>query len=161
MNPDGQVRWLSVTAIPLTEEHQGFEGAIASYRDITTQKEREKHIRFQADLLNKIGQAAIAVDQKGNILYANQFCEQLFGFPIESLMGIPILETLISQSSIPEIDQIRSVVRRGDVWNGEITLKRKTVLTSPLTVPSPPFRIKPTIEGFLVIAFDIYRTQMG
>ncbi len=155
MNPDGQVRWLSVTAIPLTEEHQGFEGAIASYRDITTQKEREKHIRFQADLLNKIGQAAIAVDQKGNILYANQFCEQLFGFPIESLMGIPILETLISQSSIPEIDQIRSVVRRGDVWNGEITLKRKNGANFTAYCSVTPIQDQTTIEGFLVIAFDI------
>ncbi len=155
IDSQGKVRWLSVTAIPLSEENQGFEGAIASFRDITIQKEREKQIRFQADLLNRIGQAAIAIDQKGNILYANQFCEQLFGYCMETILGMPILETLIPTSSIPDIDQIRSVVRRGEVWNGEITLKRKNGANFTAYCSVTPIQEGSNILGFLVVAFDI------
>ncbi len=155
IDSQGKVRWLSVTAIPLSEESQGFEGAIASFRDITIQKEREKQIRFQADLLNRIGQAAIAIDQKGNILYANQFCEQLFGYSMETILGMPILETLIPTSSIPDIDQIRSVVRRGEVWNGEITLKRKNGANFTAYCSVTPIQEGSNILGFLVVAFDI------
>ncbi|MEW6179016.1 MAG: diguanylate cyclase [Chloroflexota bacterium] len=155
LKANGEVRWLSVTAIPLTDEQEGFAGAIASFRDITAQKEREKQIRFQADLLNNIGQAAIAVDYNGKILYANQFCEQLFGYPIENLLGTPILETFVPSSSIGNIDQIRTIVRRGDVWNGEITLKRKNGANFTAYCSVTPIEEKSEILGFLVIAFDI------
>jgi len=152
---DGSIRWLSVTAFPLTDEKQGFSGAIASFRDITAQKEREKQIRFQADLLDIIGQATLAIDQNGNILFANQFCEQLFGHPIQSILGKPILETLIPVEAISEIDQIRSVVQRGDVWNGELTLKRKNGAPFTAYCTVTPIRENEQILGFLVIAFDI------
>lgn len=152
---NGTLRWLSVTAFPLTDEKQGFAGAIASFRDITVQKEREKQIRFQADLLNSIGQATLAIDQNGNILFANHFCEQLFGHPIPSILGKPILETLIHPAAIAEIDQIRSVVRRGDIWNGEITLQRKNGASFTAYCTVTPIREHEQILGFLVIAFDI------
>lgn len=152
---NGNLRWLSVTAFPLNDEEQGFTGAIASFRDITAQKERDKQIRFQADLLDIIGQATLAIDQNGNILFANQFCEQLFGHPVQSILGKPILETLIPPEAIAEIDQIRSVVRRGDIWNGEITLKRKNGASFTAYCTVTPIRENEQILGFLVIAFDI------
>ena len=152
---NGTLRWLSVTAFPLTDEKQGFAGAIASFRDITVQKEREKQIRFQADLLDSIGQATLAIDQNGNILFANHFCEQLFGHPIPSILGKPILETLIPPAAIAEIDQIRSVVQRGDIWNGEITLQRKNGASFTAYCTVTPIREHEQILGFLVIAFDI------
>ncbi len=155
IDSEGKVRWLSVTAIPLMEEGEGFVGAIASYRDITIQKEREKQIRFQADLLDHIGQAAIAVDQSGNVMYANQHCEQLFGHPVENLIGKPILETLIPISSIPAIEQIRATVRRGDLWSGEITLKRKNGADFTAYCTVTPIHEQNQILGFVVIAFDI------
>lgn len=152
---NGTLRWLSVTAFPLTEEKQGFSGAVASFRDITAQKEREKQIRFQAGLLDIIGQATLAVDQNGNILFANQFCEQLFGHPIQSILGKHVLETLISAEFIREIDQIRSSVWQGNTWNGEITLKRRNgaFFTAHCTVT--PIRENEQISGFLVLAVDI------
>ncbi|GIV65290.1 MAG: hypothetical protein KatS3mg046_550 [Bellilinea sp.] len=155
IDSNGKLRWLSVTAIPLLDEEQEFSGAIASFREITVQKEREKQIRFQADLLDNIGQAAIAVDQTGIVIYANQYCEQLFGYPIESILGKPILETFIPSSSIPAIEQIRTTVRRGDFWNGEITLQRKNGADFTAYCTVTPIREQEQILGFVVIAFDI------
>ncbi|GAP10261.1 protein containing PAS domain S-box [Bellilinea caldifistulae] len=154
IDSNGKLHWLSVTAIPLIEG-EVFSGAIASFRDITDQKEREKQIRFQADLLDHIGQAAIAVDQNGNITYANQYCEQLFGYPIESIRGKPILETFIPLSSLPAIEHIRATVRRGDLWSGEVTLKRKNGADFTAYCTVTPIRDLEQNLGFVVIAFDI------
>ncbi|GIV67011.1 MAG: diguanylate cyclase [Chloroflexota bacterium] len=154
IDSNGKLRWLSVTAIPLIED-EDLSGAIASFRDITVQKEREKQIRFQADLLDHIGQAAIAVDQNGIVIYANHYCEHLFGYSLEVILGKPILETLIPISSIPSIEQIRTTVRRGEIWSGEITLKRKNGADFTAYCSVTPIQDQQQILGFVVIAMDI------
>ncbi len=152
---DGDVRWLSVNTVPILNEDQQVSGALASYRDITDHKEREKRILFQAHLLDTIGQAAIAIDQTGKILYLNRFCEFLFGHEKNYVLGRPIFETFVPDLSQQEIDNVRQIVSAGNSWNGELTLKRRNGAQFTAYCTVTPIEERNTIIGYLVIAFDI------
>ncbi len=152
---NAQIRWLSVNTVPILNDVQEVSGALASFRDITDQKEREKRILFQAHLLDSIGQAAIAVDQTGKILYLNRFCEFLFGYEKDAVLGRPIFETFVPDQSHQEVDVIRQFVATGNSWNGEITLRRRNGAQFTAYCTVTPIEERSQIIGYLVIAFDI------
>ncbi|MEN4011106.1 MAG: diguanylate cyclase [Bellilinea sp.] len=151
----GIIRWLSVNSVPILGENQQITGAVASYRDITDQKERERRLLFQAQLLDTIGQAAIAVDQDGKILYLNRFCEFLFGYEKNVILGQPISEIFVPDEIQADIDRIRQTVRSGNTWNGELTLKRRNGAHFTAYCAVTPIEEKRRIIGYLIIAFDI------
>jgi PAS domain-containing protein len=48
-------------------------------QDITERKEAEEKIRFQARLLDAVGEAVIATDLEGKVVYWNRAAEELHG----------------------------------------------------------------------------------
>ena len=55
--------------------------------DITKRKKAEEAIKFQADLLNNVGQAVIMVDRSRTIRFWNKAAENLYGWPEEQALG--------------------------------------------------------------------------
>jgi PAS domain S-box-containing protein len=62
-------------------------GIVASSRDITEQLEAEHNLRFQAQVLNAIEQAAIASNTEGKIVYVNRRAAALFGWDPDEVIG--------------------------------------------------------------------------
>jgi PAS domain-containing protein len=48
--------------------------------DITERKSAEEQINFQARLLDAVGQAIIATNPQGTIIYWNRAAEELYGW---------------------------------------------------------------------------------
>jgi two-component system sensor histidine kinase UhpB len=60
----------------------------------------EEELRFQADLLNAVGQAVVATDEQGKITYWNRPAEMLYGWAAGEARGKSLVE-LVSPKSSP------------------------------------------------------------
>ncbi|MEP6924137.1 MAG: CheR family methyltransferase, partial [Pyrinomonadaceae bacterium] len=62
-------RWLLMRVLPYRTAAYQMSGVVLTFLDITTRKQAEESLRFQAHLLNTVEQAAIATDLDGTVIY--------------------------------------------------------------------------------------------
>jgi len=65
---------------------------VSIYNDITERILAENKIKFQAMLLELVGQSVIAIDTDGKITYWNKASEQIYGWSTEEIIGKSIFE---------------------------------------------------------------------
>jgi PAS domain S-box-containing protein len=106
--------------------------------DITGRKSAEEQIRFQARLLDAVGQAIIATNPQGRIIYWNRAAEELYGWSKEEVMGRPIVEVTPSGEMLERAEEIMSELRAGRSWSGEFVVQRKDGSTFPAMVTDTP-----------------------
>ncbi|MBR9989913.1 MAG: PAS domain S-box protein [Gemmatimonadetes bacterium] len=97
-------------------------GVVAVVRDVTARVEQGRQRQFQAELLERVGQPVMAVDQHANVTYWNQACEDLTGWKREELLGRQVLDTIILSEDREVGLQARLAAQGGSRWDGEITL---------------------------------------
>ena len=66
-------------------------------------KRAVEQIRFQRRLLDAIGQAIIATDLQGRIIYWDRAAKELYGWTTEEVMGHPIVEVTPSEETSPAL----------------------------------------------------------
>ena len=85
----------------------------------------EEKLRLQAQLLNAVEQAILAVDLTGRIVFWNRFAETLYGWTVEEVQGRNIVEVLaaplLMESARANLEQLR----RGEGWSGEFLVQRR------------------------------------
>lgn len=85
----------------------------------------EEELRLQAQLLNTVEQAILAVDLKGRIIFWNHFAETLYGWSAEEVQGRDILEVLaaplLMESARANLEQLQ----RGEGWSEEFLVQRR------------------------------------
>src|SRR5918997_5378135 len=124
--------------------------------DITGRKSTEEQIRFKARLLDAVGQAIIATNQRGTIIYWNRAAEELYGWPKEEVMGRPIVEVTPSQEMLERAEEIMSELRAGRSWSGEFVVQRKDGSTFPAMVTDTPVRDEQgNLAGIIGVSTDI------
>ncbi|HSK84317.1 MAG TPA: PAS domain S-box protein, partial [Rubrobacter sp.] len=124
--------------------------------DITRRKRAEEQIRFQARLLDAVGQAIIATDLQGSIIYWNRAAEELYGWSKEEVMGRPIVEVTPSKEMLERAAEIMSELRAGRSWSGEFVVQRKDGSTFPAMVTDTPVHDEQgNLEGIIGVSTDI------
>src|SRR5918992_210709 len=102
--------------------------------DITGHKSTEGQIRFQARLLDAVGQAIIATNQRGTIIYWNRASEEM----------------------LERAEEIMSELRAGRSWSGEFVVQRKDGSTFPAMVTDTPVRDEQgNLAGIIGVSTDI------
>ncbi|HZR46229.1 MAG TPA: PAS domain S-box protein [Candidatus Manganitrophaceae bacterium] len=143
---------LSVTPIE-TDHATVFYGFIS---DISERKEAERQIRFQAHLLNVVGQAVIATDLNGKVTYWNRFAEMLYGWPADEAVGRNILDLTPTETSRDEAMAIMARLKEGESWSGEFWGRRRDGSAFPAMVTNSPVRNnKGTMIGIVGVSVDI------
>lgn len=102
------------------------------------QRRTEETLRFQAQMLDCIGQAVIATDPAGKILYANRFATQLYGWSREEILGRNIMETTVEETSRAEAEAIMRQLSSGASWTGEFLVRRHDGGVFPAHVTNAP-----------------------
>jgi diguanylate cyclase (GGDEF)-like protein/PAS domain S-box-containing protein len=107
-------------------------------QDVTEQKKAEERLRLQADLLAAVGQAVIATDRQGMIVYWNRAAEELYGWSAEEAMGRSGIEATAPKDLWGRADEIMSELRAMKSWSGEYELRRKdgTLFHAMITITS-------------------------
>jgi PAS domain-containing protein len=104
---------------PIYNEEGRIVAGVLIAHDITEQKQAEQRLRFQADLLDAVGQAVIAIDMQGKITYWNRSAEELYGWSAQEVMDRLAGEVLVSEDHEERAEEIRSELRAGRSWSGE------------------------------------------
>ena len=124
--------------------------------DITGCKSAEEQIRFQARLLDAVGQAIIATNPQGTIVYWNRAAEELYGWPKEEVMGRSIVEVTPSEEMLERAEEIMSELRAGRSWSGEFMVQRKDGSTFPAMVTDTPVHDEQgNLAGIIGVSTDI------
>ena len=94
--------------------------------------------RFHARLLDAVGQAVIATDPQGKVVYWNKAAENLYGWSAKEAIGRPIVEITPSEELIERAKEIMTELSRGRSWTGEFVVRHKDGTTFPALVTDTP-----------------------
>jgi PAS domain S-box-containing protein len=138
LRKDGTEVPLEITYGTFERDGQRFFTGIA--RDISERRRAQERLRFQARLLDAVGEAVIATDLDGQIRYWNAFAEQLYGWTAEEVMGRDISDITPTPATR---DRSRELVRRlavGEAWSGEFLVRDRSGREFPVLVNNSPIR---------------------
>ena len=110
----------------LRNEKGEIIGAVCIKRDVTEKKQIERQLRYQAQLLENVSDAVIAVDNDYIITSWNAAAEKLYGWTAAEVLGkklYPVLPTTYLNGA-SEQDAIKAMQSAGK-WVGEVAQKRK------------------------------------
>ena len=142
--------WYSVRAYP-------SESGLSVYlQDISERKWAEERIRFQSELLDTVGQAVIATDLEGKVLYWNRAAEELYGWSAEEVMGRSVAEFGVTEDLQGRLAEIMEELRAGRTWSGEFTVLRKDGSSVPvLATNTPVYDERGNLSGIIGVSADI------
>ena len=101
------------------------ESATVLYAESTVINELpDEKLRFEADSLNALGQAVIATDLNGKIIYWNHAAEVLVGWSRDEMLCKNMQMFFNEVFSIPD-PEIVSRIWSSEQWTGEVTVKRR------------------------------------
>jgi PAS domain S-box-containing protein len=119
-------------------------------------KKAEERIRFQAHLLDAVGQAAIATTAEGTITYWNRAAEALYGWTSSEVIGRNISTIIPSGQPAEEAVRIMKELRGGRSWSGEFYVRRKDGTSFPVMVSdSPVLDNRGKLAGIIGVSFDV------
>ncbi|HEX3554627.1 MAG TPA: ATP-binding protein [Thermoanaerobaculia bacterium] len=123
---------------------------------ITQRRRAEEQLRFQARLLDTVGQAAVATDPDGVILYWNRFAETLYGWTKEEALGRNVADVIIAPAAAGQAAEIMAALQRGQGWSGEFLVRRRDGTTFPAQVTDAPvFDDHGVLEAVIGVSTDI------
>lgn len=99
----------------------------------TLARQRDE-LRFQADLLALMGEAVLAIDQAGTVIYWNAAAERLFGFSAAELIGQSVLTIVLDPADRVFAERDLQRVAQGEGFVGERMLRRRNGELFPAAV---------------------------
>ena len=112
-------KWFGVRAYP------SESGLSVYFQDVTERRQAEEKLRFQVRLLDAVGEAMIALDMEGRVLYWNRAAEEMYGWSSEEVMGRKLREVVIPKNLQERAEDIAAQLREGRTWTGEFVVQRK------------------------------------
>jgi PAS domain S-box-containing protein len=124
-------------------------------QELAERKRAEEKVRFQAHLLDVIGQAVIATDLQGGILYWNRFAEKLYGWSPEEVFSRDLLEIIAAPSFAEKGGEIMAQLVKGESWTGELSVRRRDGTTFTAMVTDSPVYDGERLIGIIGVSFDL------
>ena len=152
---DGRVIWASSTVSLMRDAEGKPQSFIAIVEDISTRKEAEEKLRFQAHILDNVGEAVIATDLDGSVIYLNHHAEILYGWKREEAIGRPVAQIAAPETNRPMPEAIMEVLRRGGRSRGEYLLRRADGSSFLALVSNSTVAGRDRIEAIVTISTDM------
>lgn len=122
---DGETFPADIT-VSLLHPERGLEGGVVSVvRDISERVQHAREMRFQAALLQQVGQPVMAVDEDGRVTYWNPAVAKLSGWSREEMEGRQVIDLLVHEDDRDVALFARESARAGQQWEGELRLRKK------------------------------------
>jgi PAS domain S-box-containing protein len=142
---------------PSDPDRNHLDNDVSRTADKKSRRRRtEEKILFQARMLNAVGEAIIATDVEGKVIYWNRAAEKIYGWSAEEMIGRTLVEILISEDLREQAAEIRSALREGKPWSGEFTVQRKDGTSFPVHVTDTPVHDdQGNVVGLIGVSTDI------
>lgn len=129
---------------------------IGAALDTTERRHKEDLIRFQADLLDKIGQNIVSQNKHGELTYLNKAAQKAFGINQSDGNNVDISNLLPDNKRIKGHPSIIAALQDGKQWIGEITAHTLYGTSFPIFLSvSPLFDEHDEYDGFIAISTDM------
>ncbi|HEV2327443.1 MAG TPA: PAS domain-containing protein [Verrucomicrobiae bacterium] len=171
VSPNGEVRWILSSKIPLQDAHGKIVGLVGMGHDITERKRTEEHIRDQARLLDLAPEAILVRNLEDGVLYWNKSAERIYGWTAEEAIGQKVRRLLYKDiSNGAKYEQAwKAVLEEGD-WHGEFTVQTKsgqemieetrwTLVRDPQGIPQSILTISADITEKKKLETQLFRSQ--
>ena len=153
---DGTRFWASSVVTPLRDGGGTLRGFAKIMRDRTDLKLAADEARFQARLLDTVGQAVVVTDPGGTIIYWNRHAEALYGWSRAEAVGRKVMETVVPEGGAAEAAGVMDRLRAGEHWSGEFVVRRRDGTTFPAFVTdSPVLDASGRLEAIIGVSADI------
>ncbi|MGZ8758668.1 MAG: PAS domain S-box protein [Aeromicrobium sp.] len=130
--------------------------------DITERREAEQVVRFQADLRAAVGQAVIATDPAGVVVYWNRAAQDLYGWSAADAVGRSINDLISAAESVEQGDAILDGLRNGRSWSGDYWVKKRDGTRFPVYVTnSPVFGADGRLVAIIAVSVDVSQRRAG
>ncbi len=128
---DGVRRAIEDTAAPVHDGDGQLCGIVLVFHDVTDRRKAEQTLREQEEwfrtTLSSIGDAVIATDHRGHVVFMNRVAEELTGWTMEDARGVDSLKVfnIVNQDTRQPVESpVVRVIREGEV----VGLANHTVL---------------------------------
>lgn len=85
----------------------------------------EEGMRFQANLLNAVGQAVVATDAEGRITYWNRPAESLYGWTAAEALGKDLQKLILAGKRPSGASRLQNESTHDHHWFGEVAVRRR------------------------------------
>jgi two-component system CheB/CheR fusion protein len=134
-------KWYTMRMQPYRTTDNVIEGAVINFAEITslkrTQSELESdkaNLQFKSTMLNAIGEAVIATDLQGTILYWNEAAERIYGWKSLEVIGKNVLDVTPDEDSKMHASAIMAALKMGKTWSGEFLVRHRDGRRFPVKV---------------------------
>jgi two-component system, NarL family, sensor histidine kinase UhpB len=140
----------------LTRLPAAIAAAMQKKKAVAAMQLKEEEIKFKANLLSTVGQALIATNLEGIVIYWNEAAEKMYGWLSEEALGRKIMELTTSADVREESLSIMDELKNGKSWSGEFIVRRKDGMKFPAFVTnSPIYDQQGNLTGIIGVSNDI------
>ncbi len=158
----GTHRWMETHAAPFRNENGRIDALIGITRDVSSRRQADEALRFQAHLLDTVVEAVIATNPDGSISYWNLFAEELYGWKAEEVIGRNIFDLVKPDIQDSEAEKIMSESKSESGWTGELFVYHRDGRMFPVqTSNSPIYDEKGEQIGIVGISFDVSERKLA
>ncbi|MCU1399069.1 MAG: diguanylate cyclase domain [Acidimicrobiales bacterium] len=134
---DSGARWFECSMTNYLDAPE-VAGIVVNFRDVTARRNAERAMIFQTRLLDTAGQAIIATDERGRVVFWNQAAVQMYGWTEAEAIGLFVSDLVTPVESSATTALIASHVGSGKSWSGDIRVLRRDQTELPVFVTMTP-----------------------
>lgn len=134
--PEGGLRWLAIRSEPVMGGGGKVVALHGTAQDVTDRKLSEAHLRFQADLLDAVGEAVIATDLTGTVIYWGPGAEELYGWKADEAAGRAITDLIPPMPASYDPADAADRMVHGVTWSSIMKLRHRDGSTITAQVKS-------------------------
>ncbi len=130
--------------------------------DVTERKKAQDAFRFEAELLDAVGQAIVATDPAGVVVFWNRAAEDMYGWSSGEAVGRNFGELAPFEKATDEVKEIFAGLLRGESWAGDVMVSGKDGRRFPAFVSDTPvFGRDGTLVAVIGVAIDVTERNAG
>ncbi|HVE46643.1 MAG TPA: EAL domain-containing protein [Acidimicrobiales bacterium] len=119
-------------------------------------------VRLQAALLDAVGQAVMATDPAGVVIYWNRAAERHYGWSSTQAVGQRVGDLIASEESIDQTEAIREAVGRGETWSGQYMVTDRDGHRFPVYATiTPVFGADGSVVAIIGVSTDVSELDAG
>ncbi len=95
-------------------------------------------LQLHSRLLAAVGDAIIATDVRGRIIYWNRAAERLYGWSSDEVLGRNIVGFIPSEASVGQAAELMTQLSQGATWTGQFVVRRRDGTPFVATITDTP-----------------------
>jgi PAS domain S-box-containing protein len=115
----GQTRLVEFRISLINDERGQPQARLAICTDVTKQRQAERRIREQAEMLDQAREAIVITDMAGHVIYWSAGAERIYGWQSDEAEGKTVEELFPGEADMSRMRSAREITRAQGQWHGQ------------------------------------------